>query len=235
MAVFLARAGFRLAKRLLFGNTDAQDRRDAVRRRVASVAGSFRVTADFSEVERALNRLQEDIDGAMVRTINTAAFRLAREEWPDIAERELDRPVPFTKKGARYAKANRANLTAEVYLRPEVERYLLTLLRGGGRVRRIVPASIRVNKHGNIPGLRNGRKVAALLAKKNHFRKTIKGIDAIWKSTPGRGLEPVLLFDHPIEIRKRLDFGREMERSAGPILLRAGRDEVQRAVSRFKA
>lgn len=214
---------------------------DYVRRRsarraanaVLSTVGTLRIRGDFREVYDWLDRLEVQTHNALANTLNRTAFKLAREEWPDIAADKLDRPIPFTQKAGRYDKATPLRPEAKIFLRPEVEQYLLRLITGRPGVRKIMPAVIKLNKYGNIPSLRAGRKVQQLLAKKDHFRATIRGIDAIWKRK-GRRVEPVLLFERELPARKQLDYQAEMRRRVGPILRKEGREEVRRAIARAR-
>ena len=196
----------------------------------------IRVTADLREVHRMFDRLQAGMRKVASSTLNRTAFQLAREEWPKIAERELDDPTPFTKKGVQYRKATPQNLTAVVHLSRIQEGYLLPQITGGtARRKKALPATINLNRYGNIPGLRGGSKLKALLAKKDHFRARINGTDAIWRRR-GRKLVAVVVFPEPQRVRyqARLDFQGEMRRRAIPLLKRNAEYELRRLVQNAK-
>lgn len=188
----------------------------------------LRVQTDFKEATQALRALKRAAENAVVSTLNKTAFSLAREEWPKIAKRTIDRPTPFTLRGGRYKKATRNRRRAVVYLAPRQERYLLPLLTGQ-RIRKVIPGVIRLNRYGNVPSLRDGRKIRQLLAKPGHFRQTINGTDAIWRRV-GNRLRPVLLFDTSIYIRKRLDFANAMSGPARRYLNTNARGALAKAL-----
>ena len=188
------------------------------------------VRAEITEVTGLLKSLQKQGRKVAASTLNTTAFRLAKNDWPLIAQREIANPTPFTKRGARFEKARESRLTAMVYLAPIQEQYLLPIL-AGARVQKIVPGVIKLNRYGNIASLKDGKKVNALLAKADHFRKTINGTDAIWRRIGGR-LRPVLLFDTTLVIRKRFDFREEMAKKAQRRIIPVARRELRRAMAR---
>lgn len=190
------------------------------------------VRAEIKEVVGFLAILKKQGRKVAASTLNTTAYRLAKKDWPKIAEREIKNPTPFTKRGARFDKARESRLTAVVKLAPIQERYLLPILTGA-RIDKIVPGVIKLNRYGNIPSLKAGKKVNALLAKPGHFRKTINGTDAIWKRL-GRRLRPVLLFDTTLTIRKRFDFRQEMEKKAKRRIPAVARHELRRALAKAR-
>ena len=190
------------------------------------------IKTDFRQVRQALKTLKRESERGVISTLNRTAFQLAKEEWPRIADKHIDRPTPFTKRGGRYTKARRGRMRAVIFLAPKQERYLLPILTGK-RVRKIVPGVIRLNRYGNIANLRDGKKVKQLQGKPGHFRRTINGTDAIWKRVGGR-LRPVLLFDTLVRIRKRFDFARAMARPAERRLRLNARRALSQAVRRAR-
>lgn len=190
------------------------------------------VKADIREVVGFMKSLQKQGLKVAKSTLNTTAFRLAKNDWPKIAEREIKNPTKFTKRGARFDKATETKLTAMVFLAPIQERYLLPIL-AGARIKKIVPGVIKLNRFGNILSLRAGKIVNTLLAKAGHFRQTINGTDAIWLRVGGR-LRPVLLFDTTLVIRKRFDFAREMEKKAKRRIPAVARHELRRALAKAR-
>lgn len=143
----------------------------------------------------ALNETAQDAKNAVTKQI----------------EKKLDRPTRFTLNAVGVRRASKRNLKATVFIKDIQAEYLQYAIEGGTRKPKdkalVVPRDIRLNKYGNIPGLRGGKKIAALLNKPNTFMGTIKGQSGIWQRTnKNKRLKLLLAFEDKIEYRKRLDF-----------------------------
>ena len=118
------------------------------------------VEADFKQVTKGLNKLQrKQIPFATAGALNDTAFQakaLAVKAMP----RFLDRPNPTTMKGLMVGKAKKTRLTATVFFKDFVWRYMKYQVLGGtrstGRKIAVPSRTIRLNKYGNIPGRRGG-------------------------------------------------------------------------------
>lgn len=170
------------------------------------------VKLNIEEVESAFSSLVKKqvpfaIAKALTMTAKNAQFELSRQ-----VEKKLDRPTPFTKKAFGIKAASKRKPVATVFVKDKQAAYLGYQIEGGTRKPDgkavLVPANIKLNKYGNIPSLRGGKKVAALLAKPNTFQATIKGIPGIWQRYGRKGSKVKLLirFESEVNYRTRLPF-----------------------------
>ena len=125
-----------------------------------------------------------------------------RDAMPDVMERELDRPTPFTKRGMFVQRATPATLTATVGFMDRQAGYLKYQIAGGTRTptaRGIkLPGNIVLNSFGNIPKgmiakLKQsaqdgtlGKGIASRLGLKNR-RKGAAPIELFYGKPAGRG------------------------------------------------
>ena len=150
----------------------------------------IRVTADFSDVVKTMDRIQrKQIPFSISRAINDVAFQATKVLKTD-APSYLDRPTPFTLRGFKVLKSTKKNLVGFVYIDTIQSRYLKFQIEGGvrkdtksknstGRV--IVPVNIKLNAFGNIPG-----KATGVAKGKKKFIATRKGITGVWVRTGGK-------------------------------------------------
>lgn len=124
-----------------------------------------------------------------------------RDAMPDVMDRELDRPTPFTKRGMFVQRATPATLTATVGFMDRQAGYLKYQIAGGTRTptaRGIkLPGNIVLNSFGNIPkGMIDklkqsaqdgtlGRGIAGRLGLKNR-RKGAAPIELFFGKPTGR-------------------------------------------------
>jgi hypothetical protein len=113
---------------------------------------------------------------ALTRTAQDAQQALTAE-----LSRTFDRPSPFTLRGVAIKAATKQNLAATVFLRERQADYLAIQITGGSRrpLRRalLLPRNIGLDQYGNIPrGV-----ISRLLARKDVFSGTVRGIPGIWQ------------------------------------------------------
>ena len=173
------------------------------------------VKSNIKDVQREWKRLATNYKKAVVSGINKAAYKIAVEDMPGIMERGVDRPVSFTRRRPAYYRRARINdLRAYVGIKDVQAGYLQSMI-FGGRVRpgKMVPVKIKKGKFGNIPSLRGGRKIQALLARKDTFRHTIGGVDGIWQRKRS-GLELLIAYGKGTTYRKQFDWFGAVRRRA---------------------
>ncbi len=146
----------------------------------------------------------------------TRTARQAADDQKAQAEKELDRPTPFTKRGFRYRKATKAKLQSAVYIAPIQAEYLFWAVEGGRRPGRskkgeALPVGIRMNKYGNIPGRWKG-KIRKLINRPNTFVETINGVHGVWQRFKGR-LKLLIRFHKSTKYDKQLKFYKTADKS----------------------
>ena len=148
--------------------------------------GIINVRADFTEVAGFMKSLRKDMKKVAASSVNRTMFLMKTEDWPAVARTEIDKPTRFTqsKNANRYKKATPSRAVGRFYLSPVQERYLLPQIKGATLRGKVMPSNIRLNRFGNIAGLRGGKVINRLLNRKDHFRDTIGGLDAIWNAQP---------------------------------------------------
>lgn len=111
-------------------------------------------SVDMATFRRGLYEVErKQVPFAMARALTDTARDIA-DDWPEIMERGLDRPTPFTKKGSYVRPASKSRLVAEVGLKRRQNEYLRLQLTGGERRPKgralVVPAGMKLNKYGNM-------------------------------------------------------------------------------------
>lgn len=167
------------------------------------------VKADVKKLTRSLSRMQhKQIPFATSKALNDTAFD-ARKDLMIKTVSHIDRPTPFTKKGFLVKKSTKRNLTAQVFIKDSVYKYLKWIIEGGtrtspGKGTGVPTRNTNLNQYGNIRGRRQG------LAKgKNQFIATIKGISGVWKRTGGKrskGVKLMVVFEKSVSYRKTFPF-----------------------------
>lgn len=143
------------------------------------------IKSNVREVTRTLNRIQKkQIPFATSLALNKTAEFTATNLNND-TRRYFETPTPFTQRSFNYKRSNKRNLTARVFAKPRQTQYLQYQVYGGtrrptGRAL-LLPEDIRLNKYGNIP--RNA--IQRLLARKDTFSGTVRGIPGIWQRRNG--------------------------------------------------
>lgn len=168
------------------------------------------VTVDTKRLTRRLTHIERDqYPFAVAYAITKTAQHIQGEETKAI-EKCFDRPTPFTKRAVGIKAATKTIPEGEVFLKDKQAAYLGLQVTGGTRrpKRRalIVPwKHIRLNKYGNIPGLRTG-KIQKLLARRDTFSGRVKGVDGIWQRLRGNRLKLLIAWEPKANYKKRFAF-----------------------------
>lgn len=171
--------------------------------------------SNIKAVAKDWKRLSKAYKKAVTSAINKTAYRIVKEENQAVMS-GIDRPVRFTesKTAMRYRKASVNNPVADVYVSPIQEKYLQTAVYGGrGKKGKAVPVEIRLNKFGNVPSLKAGRKIQALLAKPNYFYKRFGDTEGIFKRV-GKRLQMVIYFSRGHQYKKTFDWHKGVRKAA---------------------
>lgn len=151
--------------------------------RVSIKADIRRLTANLTDIA------QRQIPFATARALNDLAFQVQRAERAAIAQ-VFRRPRPFTQRSVMVTKATKQSLTATVYVRPEVARYLDPFEYGGKHVlpgpRLFAPKKVALDSYGQM---RRGA-VGKLLQRPDVFAGTIafrnsgQTVSGVWRRPP---------------------------------------------------
>jgi hypothetical protein len=136
---------------------------------------TFNVVIDTKVFEQRLTRLErEQLPFARSLAANQAAFE-TRAVLLKATPLFIDQPTPFTLRGIRYRKGTKHSPAAEIYLSGDAPKgtapaeYMEPIIFGGRRRQKrservlaragiisddegVVPAAIKLNRYGNIPG-----------------------------------------------------------------------------------
>jgi len=123
-----------------------------------------------------------------------------QKAWETQAERRLDRPTPFTKRGVYVQRAKKGRLTATVGYRRIQVSYLRFQVQGGARRPAgralVIPVGQKRNVYGNMPK----GAVKRALAKKDVFSGKVGGKPGIYRRPSKRqrkmGKGPQLLMTY---------------------------------------
>lgn len=143
---------------------------------------TFDISSDLKKVtSKLIKKHKEQVPFAAANALNSVAFRMQKFEKIK-AQKEIDRPIPFTLRGFRVKKASKTRLEAKLSIAPIQWEYLQHIVQPSVRYPKKkfigVPAkgNIKLNKYGNVPG-----KAKGLLKNKSHFIATIKGVTGVWE------------------------------------------------------
>lgn len=174
-------------------------------------------------------KIQENIDefSGVLETFSTKALKFViknsiddtlehlQEQSKKLAQQQLDRPAKSTLNSFAIKRARLNVPEGVLFVRPWAKKYMGRMI-DGGTVRKgadkplAVPVSTRLNKHGNIPGLKSGA-IERILAKPDTYMGPGKaGKAVIWKRDKSSlKSEPVVVFETSRDVKKRL-YWREM-------------------------
>jgi len=175
------------------------------------------VGVDVKQFTRQLNKIQrKQIPFAAAKALTLTAKDATKQLGVDV-EKDLHKPVGFTKRGFGFKGANKKNLTALVFAKDLQAKYLKYAVYGGTRRPKgkteAVPVAIKLNASGNIPGRHRG-KIAALLKRPDTFSGMVKGIAGIWKrSKDGRAVRLLIAYEPNVKYKKRFHFNRSVQRT----------------------
>ena len=165
------------------------------------------LTVDIDGALKRLTRVQKkQVPFATSVALNNTAKYVVEKEKQE-AKKKLDEPTPFTLRGFRVRRSNKRNLEAAVYIAPIQAKYLLPHIKGGRQIKKsqVTPKNLRLNKYGNIPGLRTG-KIKKLLQKPNVFAAEIRGVKGIWQRDKKGGLKLLVASAERITYKKQFAF-----------------------------
>lgn len=157
---------------------------------------------------RLTNMVNGKLDEAIASALNRTIKGVEQAEL-NAMERSLHQPTPFTMNALKVLKAKpqRGKLDAMLIVMRKQEEYLKPTV-FGGTVKTITPVHVRVNKYGNIPGIK-GKGIEGIAAKgKRRFVATIRGVTGVWERY-GRGGRQIRLLAKPqsdARREKRWDF-----------------------------
>jgi len=140
---------------------------------------------------------------ALNNTANLAKVE-AQKQMPNY----LDSPTRFTINSVAVVRSNKSNLVAKVLIKDIQAKYLEVNVHGGVVNKRIArPVNIGLNKFGNIAGLKDGKKIKALIAKGDAFIRTINGVNGLWlRGKKGAGLKLLVRFEKSQQYDKKYPF-----------------------------
>lgn len=139
------------------------------------------IKSDIKKAIKALDDLQrKQVPFATAKALTDTAKAVQKAVIAQ-AEKDLDNPMPFTKRGFYVQRATKANLIAVVGIKDIQDKYLRTQIFGGtskpNKRALLKPKNVALNAYGNLP--RN--RVKRLLARADVFSGTVAGIDGIWQ------------------------------------------------------
>lgn len=187
------------------------------------------VNVNEAEVAAVLKAITRQAKFAAVVALTRTAGDV-RDKTPGYLEQTLDRPTPFTRRGAFVRRATLADPTAIVGIKDRQAAYLRYQEEGGSRrpARRVIvlPSDIRRDQYGSIPRLQlrrlyeaakaNKRATAAIRRRLGVSRKVDLFVGepgngfppGIYKRVTG-GLVPIVVFrDEPVRYRPRMQWKR---------------------------
>ena len=150
------------------------------------------LTTDVARAMKGLKRLnKKQVPFAAALGLTNSAKRLAKIEQRMMV-RQLDRPTPFTVRGIRWQRANKADyargvLHSRVYIMDKQAEYLRLQIEGGtrtpsGRAIAVPTSNVKLNKYGNLIGGQG--RIKRLLGRKDIFQGMIGGIAGVWRDAP---------------------------------------------------
>lgn len=181
----------------------------------------IKIKVDTKRVKRFLSNVQrKQIPFATARAI-TQTLQIARKDVLRQLDKDIRRPVPFTRRGFRVDGANKVNLTGRLFILPKQARYLHWQISGGVRrpkgmalamrPAKPMPGDLRLNKYGNLPPSQHARAQLS----KGAISATINGVAGIWmppkktktgKVRKGSRMKLVLAYERQATYRKRFRF-----------------------------
>lgn len=175
---------------------------------------------NIKEITKDLNWMQrEQIPFAASKTINELAFEISRKVMPEKADQTFEgTATPFTKRGFKYTRSDKRNLTAYVFIDEAQAKYMKFMVSGGTRFpnKRAILVSTKhskLNKYGNIP---RGTLNNMINDKKKYFKgvpngKSGSNFEGIWerygRSGDGKKIRMVAKYTDDAQYRPLFPFG----------------------------
>jgi hypothetical protein len=185
----------------------------------------IQVRADPNPAIKGIEKLERQIPYATAQAINNLAFRVQNAERINIAK-TFAHPRPFTVRSVLVDKASKSDLSATIYVRPEVAKYLAPYETGGmhvlpGRgIAMLDPVNVTLDQYGQ---LRRGT-TTRLKARANTFVGPVQTragiVNGFWqrlKDKQGARLKLLIRFSDNKPVNEHLGFA-----SLAESLVRAG-------------
>lgn len=145
------------------------------------------IKVDMKRARRFLSDVQKKQIPFATALAITNTLHIARKDVVKQLEKDIDRPVPWTKRGFRVIGAKKTLLTGKLFVLPSQNEYLFYQIEGGvrrpkGQALALPPAKhasgdVRRNKYGNIPRTQQARAQIS----KGAISANIGGVAGIWK------------------------------------------------------
>lgn len=166
---------------------------------------SISVAHNIDATIRRLQAQAKQVEFAKV----VALTRVAQQAAADVKAvmpQQLDRPTPFTLGSIGWKGATKADPQSVVFIRPLAVPFLSPLISGGvvqpKRRALLDPTNVQLNQYGNLPR----GKVKALLARKDVFSGTVRGIPGIWQRQKRGGVKLLVRYQGEQQKRAQFDF-----------------------------
>jgi hypothetical protein len=163
------------------------------------------VTVDASAALRMLRNQRDQVPFAIARALTKTA-QAGQGAATGAINTVFDRPTPFTQRGVRILPARKTDLEARVFLQDVQARYLGLQIAGGTRKPKkralVLPTELKTNRYGNIAQ----GAIKRLLARKDTFSGSIRGVGGIWQRTKGGRLKLLIAYEDEAKYEKRFDF-----------------------------
>jgi hypothetical protein len=176
--------------------------------------GVMEISANTDELKKLISKYEKinrsELPFAIAKSLTQQAVEIKEGETKALPEK-LDRPTPFTMKAFGIQAATKVNLKARIFVKDIQARYLKYQISGGTRTpfsgkALTIPWRIKLNKYGNVPGMRGGKKIQELLAKPDTFSGTIRGISGIWKTSITGNATLLLAYEPSAKYRAKFPF-----------------------------
>ena len=187
------------------------------------------VQSNIRQVTRFLDDVQKkQIPFAASRALNDIAFKVSRREMPELAQRVFDKgATSFTKRGFKYKKSNKRDLTAIVFIDEQQGEYMKFQVAGGTRFPNkkallISTDQSKLNRYGNF----TQAQLARIINDKQKFFKGIpkgrsgKNYEGIWErygraasaTSGGKRIRMVARYADKAQYRPLFPFGKHTEK-----------------------
>jgi len=191
------------------------------------------VSSNIKEITASLDRIaRQQMPFATAQALNKVAGRVKPVEQQNIRDK-FTKPTPFTQNSIGISRANKANLTAAVFVKDIAAKYLQPYEEGGKHFLNsralLNPKDIKLNQYGQLPRA----TLAKLKARPDIFIGIVKTkagpVNGVWQrvTAPGRKLvaangrrlrglnqgptatlKLLIRFGDALPVNKRLEFGR---------------------------
>ena len=186
----------------------------------------FNVKGDLKPIIKHMSKVQKkQIPFAAANAINTTLFDIMKAEKAQMPKK-LDRPKNYSVKAFKINKAKKTALVGDIHVIPKKYEYLKYAIEGGTRTGNVLVPSkhAKLNKFGNIPGLKGGYKL-----KKGQYKAKINNTSGVWERTKTR-TKLIILFTKSATYKKRFPFYKIADGVARKKFLRNFKISLSRAM-----